>query len=331
MLSQEENGYVPTGAVERPSRRDIRREIINEKRSKNTDVLPSLADTPQDGTVSARQISHLREENRRLRRELEELQRRIVHLKETEAHLEKEIETIHHGHQLEIEQYQIHLRELMDELNQKQQALSEIEQRFQELYHSFNEAIEDEAQKMVSEAAQTLILAPDHTPAILHDVMKTLEFQVKQTEDAHVAEIMALLRQAQYKTRQLEQEVEREREGMAQERQQIIAMQNNVRLEAEKRFNTIEKRLRAQFSSQIMLLTTVVLLILSTIQLGAIKVFKLPVGWAIYGPIILCAVLAFLIPYFTAHARYYSPPKQQKKSAKKDEKRAEKKVVAAKK
>ena len=329
MLSQDDNGYVPMGAIERPTRRDIRREIINEKRNKNTDVLPSLSDSTQDGTISARQMLHLREENRRLRRELEELQRRIAQLKETETHLEKEIETIHHGHQLEIEQYQVHLRELMDELNQKQQALVEIEQRFQELYHSFNEAIEDEAQKMVSEAAQTLILAPDHTPAILRDVMKTLEFQVKQTEDEHVAQIMALLRQAQNKTRQLEQEIEREREGIAQERQKIVAMQQSVRQEAEKRFNTIEKRLRAQFSSQIMLLTTVILLALSTIQLGAVKVFKFPIEWAIYAPIILCAAAAFLIPYLSAHARYYSPPKQQKtdKAAKKDEKPAAKKAT----
>src|SRR6266700_3162078 len=164
MSSHDENGYTSTGAIARHSRRLSRQDILNEKRHRTTDVLPTIASDAPDGKLGTRQMTQLRDENRRLRRELEELQRRVVQHREAEAQLEKEIETVHTGHQLEIEQYQSHL------------------------------------------------LSPEHTPAILHDVMKTLEFQVKQTEDQHVAEIMALMRQVQRKNEQLEHELAQERD-----------------------------------------------------------------------------------------------------------------------
>src|SRR5204863_95104 len=84
---------------------------------------------------------------------------------------------------------------------------------------------------------------------ILHDVMKTLEFQVKQTEDQHVAEIMVLMRQVQRKNEQLEHQLAQEREKIAQERQKIIVQQNSVREQGELRKKTIESRLRASFTT----------------------------------------------------------------------------------
>lgn len=316
MSLHDENGYTSTGAIERHSRRLSRQDILNEKRHRTTDVLPTLDSDVPDGKLNMRHLTQLRDENRRLRRELEELQRRVVQHREAEAQLEKEIETVHVGHQLEIEQYQSHLREMMDELNQKQQALLDMERRYQELYHSFHESVEEEAGKLVSEAAQTLVLSPEHTPAILHDVMKTLEFQVKQTEDQHVAEIMALMRQAQRKNVLLEQELAQERERMAQERQKIIVQQNSVREQGELRMKTIEAGLRARFTAVVTLLTTALLFLLAMLQLVIFTYFKVSVYLALFGPIIICMLLALLFGRIGSHNRYYSPPKQQKKDDK---------------
>ncbi len=316
MSSHDENGYTSTGAIERYSRRLSRQDILNEKRHRTTDVLPTIASDAPDGKLGTRQMTQLRDENRRLRRELEELQRRVVQHREAEAQLEKEIETVHTGHQLEIEQYQSHLREMMDELNQKQQSLLDLERRYQELYHTFHESVEEEAGKLVSEAAQTLILSPEHTPAILHDVMKTLEFQVKQTEDQHVAEIMALMRQVQRKNEQLEHQLAQEQEKIAQERQKIIVQQNSVREQGELRKKTIESRLRARFTAVVTLLTTALLFLLAMFQVVAFTYLKWPMNWALFGPIVVCMLLALFFGRIGSHTRYFRPPQQQKKGDK---------------
>lgn len=316
MSLHDEHGYTSTGAIERHSRRLSRQELLNGKRHRTTDVLPTVDSDVPDGKLSLRHMTQLRDENRRLRRELEELQRRVVQHREAEAQLEKELETVHTGHQLEIEQYQSHLREMMDELNQKHQSLLDIERRYQELYHSFHESVEEEAGKLVSEAAQTLVLSPEHTPAILHDVMKTLEFQVKQTEDEHVAEIMALMRQVQHKNELLEQQLAQEQENMAQERHKIIVQQNSVREQGELREKTIETRLQARFTAVVTLLTTALLFLLATIQSVAFIYLKWPVYWALFGPIVICMVLALIFGRIGSHTRYYRPPKQQKKDNK---------------
>ena len=210
-------------SYDRYARHLNRQGILSDKRNRTTEMLPVVPGDAANGKQGARQLALLRDENRRLRHEIEALQSRLAQYSEAEEQFEQEVETIHHAHELEIEQYQSHLREMMDELKEKQQANQELEQRYQELYHSFQDAVEEEASKLVSEAAQTMILSPDHTPPLLHDVVKTLEFQVKQTEDQHVAELMAFLRQAQRKNEQLEQELARERENLFNERQKVFA------------------------------------------------------------------------------------------------------------
>jgi hypothetical protein len=124
-------------------------------------------------------------------------------------------------------QYEIRLREAFEERNQLHEINQELEQRYQELYHTFLEAVEEEAGKLVTEAAQTMVHSPKYTPPILRDVVKTLEFQVKQTEDQHVAELMALMRQAQRKNEILEMELAREREKIAAERRNLLNQQNS--------------------------------------------------------------------------------------------------------
>src|SRR5205085_9775163 len=139
---------------------------------------------------------------------------------------EKEIEATHYGHQQEIEQYQSHLREMMEERKELQESYQALQRRYQELYHdyqdTFHEAVEEEASKMVTDAARTLVLSPEHVPPLLHDVKKTVEFQIKQEEDQHIAEALYMMRQAQIKAEQLEQELAHERAQMDIERQNIV-------------------------------------------------------------------------------------------------------------
>ncbi len=299
------NGHTSIDSYERYVRHLSRQVIISEKRNRTTDVLPAIESEVPVGKLSARQASHLRDENRRLHQEVDELQRRV-------ALAEQEIATLHHAHPLEIEQYQGHLRELMEELNQKQQASQEMEQRYQELYHSFHDAVEEEAAKLVTEAAQTMVLSPDYTPPILHDVVRTLEFQVKQTEDQSVAEIMALMRQAQRKNELLEQELAQERENLANERQKTYAEQKRIREQADLRYKMIETSLRTGYAAILTILATSCLLVFALIEVTLFTYFKLSIYWSIFIPMVVCAALAFVITRFIAHARYYRPPAKKK-------------------
>jgi len=313
MTTYDTNGNLAKESYDRYARHVNRQVIISEKRNRITDVLPNVPGDVANGKLSARQFAQLRDENRRLHHEVEELQSRIAQYGEAEAHFEQEVETIHHAHQLEIEQYQSHLREMMDELNEKQQALQEMEQRYQDLYHSFQDAVEEEAGKLVTEAAQTMVLSPEHTPPILHDVVKTLEFQVKQTEDQHVAELMALMRQAQRKNQLLEQELAQERENLFNERQKVFEEQKRIREQGELRKKMIESYLRTRFAMKVASLTSAFLLLYAVIALGLAKATTLGIYWSIFLPLIVCAVLAFFITRMTTHSRYFRPPAVQKK------------------
>src|ERR1700692_2007735 len=66
--------------------------------------------------VAMRQVVQLREENRRLRQESEELRVElrtlIAEYTGLQNHYEQEVAVIHNGHQQEVEQYEQHLREL---------------------------------------------------------------------------------------------------------------------------------------------------------------------------------------------------------------------------
>ena len=313
MLTHDGNGDISKETYERYARHLSRQVILSEKRNRTTDVLPIIPGDAPASKASARQITHLRDENRRLHFEVEELQSRVGQYMEAEAQFEQEIDTIHNAHQMEIEQYQSHLREMMDELNQKQQASQEIERRYQELYHSFQDAVEEEAGKLVTEAAQTMVLSPEHTPPILHDVVKTLEFQVKQTEDQHVAELMALMRQAQRKNDMLEQELARERENLVNERQKVYDELNRLRGQDRLRKEMIASDLRTRFAGTVTWLTSAFLLVYAISVLGLYTAFKLPIYWSVFLPIAVCAVLAFIIARVASHSSYFRPSNPKKK------------------
>jgi len=256
----------------------------------------------------------MREENKRLRWDLEDMEGLLREYKNARSQLEREIASIRSSHQLEIEQYQAHLRDMMEERNQMQEVNSELERRYQELYRSFHEKVEEEASTMVSEAARTLVLSPDHTPPLLHDVVKTLEFQVKQTEDQHVAEILMLMRQAQHKAQLLEQEIANERAAIYVERQNLIKLQNGVREQAQKRYKFLDDHLRSRWVAGLTFLTTIALLVLPILQL-TFRALGLPLYIWLFLPVALCIGLAYYLAHTRVSSRAYDASKHNSQKA----------------
>ena len=288
MLSSDDTTYTSTGPIVRAPRAASRRERINEKRHRTTDML-----THSNGENGKTVVRQLREENKRLRWELDELQHLIYQHKQTQAQLEQEIETTRLRHHDVIEQYVININEMIDERNQLQEDKQVLEQRYQELYHSFHDTVEEEAAKLVEEAARTLVLSPEHTPALLRDVAKTLEFQVKQTEDQHVAELLSLMRQAQHKAELLEEELANEREKIAAERKNLLVLQNSISQQAQLRYDTIRKHLQARWTLVVTLMSAVLILFVPIFQWVFFSI-KAPLFIALFFPALICVGLAFL-------------------------------------
>src|SRR6266700_2549729 len=181
----------------------------------------------------------LREENMRLRWELSNLQ----------DQLDNELGAMHNSYQQQIVEYQNQLRDLMEDHNRMQAARIELEQR----YHNFQNAVEEEAQKMVTEAVQTVEITPEHTPFLLRDARKTIELHARQVEDQHVAQALQLMREAQRKAKQLEQELDQERRQMLAESQSVLNFQNRVREQEKLRFNAQRTRLHAQWMGTVIM------------------------------------------------------------------------------
>jgi hypothetical protein len=310
MFSPDDTDYnTSTGPIDRSTRSASRREIINEKRHRNTDMLPKINGEITNGKTSVRQITQLREENKRLRWELDERQHLIYQYRQTEAQLEQEIDNLHRIKQNEIEQYEIHLREAIEERNQLQEANQELKKRYQELDHFFHETVTEEANKMVAEAANTIVLTPEHTPSLLRDVAKTVELHVKQTEDQHIAELLSLIRQSQYKANLLEQELAIEHEKIAAERQNLLIQQSMISEQAQYRYTTIQQHLQARWTLILTLMAAVLLVLVPIFQLVFVSM-NVQLDIAIFAPVIICIGIAFLI------ARAYTNKRVQEASKK---------------
>jgi DNA repair exonuclease SbcCD ATPase subunit len=294
MFSPDDTDYnTSIGPIDRSARAANRRVIINEKRHRNTDMLPKINGEMPNGKTSARQVAQLREENKRLRWELDEHRHLIYRYRQRQAQLEQELDAIHRDNQKVIEQYEIQLREAIDECNQLYEANQELERRYQKLDYTFHETVTEEASKMVEEAAHTLVLSPEYTPPLLRDVAKTLEFQVKQTEDLHVAELLSLMRQAQHKAELLEQELANEREKIAAERQNLLVQQAKISEQAKYRYDTMQQHLRARWTLVLTLMAAALLVLVPIFQLVFVS-WKVPLDIAIFAPVLICIGAAFL-------------------------------------
>lgn len=300
MLSADETTQT-TGAIERLPRPMNHRDLLAERRQsilqqkqadKQTDNLPGLNGDGSNGKMSGRQIAQLREENKRLNANLQQL---LTEYNRLQTQLDKDTAAIHRAHQQEIEQYQSHLREMMEEHKQIQESYRQLEQRYQQLYHSFQDAVEEEAHKMVAEAAHTIQLSPEHAPALLQDVVKTVELQVKQEEDEHLARTLYLLREAQRKNKQIEEEYAREREKIVTELQNLLVLQNSARQQAQLRASIMEKRLRVLWMLKFASTTVGLLVLLVLLQSVSLAIFKWEPFTALFAPIAVCVVLAIIV------------------------------------
>ncbi|HEY3993687.1 MAG TPA: hypothetical protein VGM01_12530 [Ktedonobacteraceae bacterium] len=304
MLSSGETGYDTSGSMMRASRAASRRELLRSKRTRNTEMLPGVNEEDTHGKTPRSQIPHLRDENLSLRRELEESQAQLALYQSSLDLLDGEIETIHRDHRQEIEQYQQHLRDMMDERNQMQEVNQQWEQRYQELYQSFQDAVEEEANKLVNEAAQTLVLSPEHTPALLNGVVKTLESQVKQTEDQRTAELLAVMRQAQYKSELLEQEVARERNELANERENLRLLRESITQQAQQRYQIEQARLRARQTAGLTFIAMLMLCLLVTFE-TILYSFQLALALDLFLPLAACLALTYVVARLQTSGRLH--------------------------
>lgn len=304
MLSSDETAYDTSGSIMRASRAASRRELLRSKRTRNTEMLPGVNEEDTRGKTPRIQVSHLREENLNLRRELEEMQAQLATYQSSLDLLDGEIETIHRDHHQEIEQYQQHLREMMEERNQMQEINQQWERRYQELYHSFQDAVEEEANKMVKEAAQTLILSPEHTPALLGDVVKTLEAQMRQTEDQRTAELLAVMRQAQYKSELLEQEVAHERNELENERENLRLLRESIIQQAQQRYQIEQARLRTRWTAGLTFTSMLMLCLLVTLE-TIFYSFRLALFLDIFLPLAACLVLTYVVAHLHTTGRLH--------------------------
>lgn len=299
MFSSHQTGYDTTGSIIRNARAASRRELLKSKRARTTDMLPAL--NQGEGHAKAPRTP-LREENLHLRRDLESLQEQVNGYQESMNLLGDEIEAIHRAHQQEIEQYQQHLRDMMDERNQMQEANQHWEHRYQELYHSFQDAVEEEASKMVQEAAQTLVLSPEHTPALLGDVVRTLEAQVRQTEDQRTAELLAVMRQARYKAEVLEQEVAREREELAAEREDLRRWHESMVQQAGQRYQIEQARLRGRWTAALTLVSILLFSLMVILELVFYS-FHAALSVTLFVPLAICMVLSYIFAHLHTRGR----------------------------
>jgi len=291
-MSSSDDAIQSTGPVERVARSYNRRNSVSERRQqmlqqKQTDHLPSLGIDPPNAKIAWRQLMQLREENKRLRWELAEYGR--------------DLGTVHTNSQQEIEQLQLQLQEVTEERDHSKDAFAQLERRYQELYHTFQSEVEEEAGRMVEEAARTVVLTPGQRPSVQTDLLKTVELHVRQAEDKHTAEALYLMRQAQRKAAQLEQELATERQQIALEHQNLHNLQRSASEQAQLRKRIVTERLQARYALTLTFMTMVLLIILPIFQIIAFSLlhFKLTqlIFVALLSPLVLCVILAGIFSF----------------------------------
>ena len=311
-----------TEAIERLPRPLERRNPVERRQSllqqKHTDMLPQVTVETPPSKVAWRQVIYLREENRRLRFELEEqhaeMQQLISEYNSLQTRFEQDVAVVHSGYHQEREHYQSHLQELTGERDRLQAAQAELEHRYQDLYHSFQDAVEEEANKIVAEAARTIELSPSSAPLFFQDAMKTLELQVRQEEDKHLVEALYLKREVQ----RMANILARERAQIEEERQRLLVMQSTARQQAELRQKTLQSRLRSRWKVRTVATTIGMIILLVTLQFLFLNVAHVKlaasISFLLLLPIIICSVLALLLsgPLSRAREVYHGAPHKKK-------------------
>ncbi len=304
----------------------VRRQHILQQKQPLTPLPDSPLPASGSGRNLWRQLALLREENQQLRREVEILRAQvnpsIAPVADTggDTAVSTEIETIHRGYQQEIQQYQSHLADLMEERNRLQKEYHALESRYQDLYYNFLASVEEEAHRMVTEAARTITLSPTggETHPLLQDVVQALATHAQQLENEHVAHTLYLMREAQRKAARLEEELQRERQQLLEERQNLIAQQQSIRQQARQRYLAIQTRLQARWLLRLITVVGALLVFLLVVQLLGLSLFQVPMSppllIAVVAPVFLCPIVASLWVYLRQRIRflYHGAPHRKK-------------------
>lgn len=319
-----------TGVFERISRppnpreaHSIRRQqLLHQKQSSTASLHGNTSES--QGKAPGRQLALLREENQQLRREVETLRAQGSGTPAPRAGVsgdaDAEIESIHRGYQQEIEHYQQHLAELMDERNRQQEEYHDLERRYQDLYYNFLASVEEEAHRMVTEAARTVTLSPvgGETHPLLQDVVQTLQTHAQQLENEHVARTLYIMREAQRKAVKLEEELQRERQQLLQERQNLLAQQQSMREQARLRYQAMQTRLQARWLLRLVAAAGGLLVLLLVVQLLGLSLLHVPMSrpllLSVIAPVFLCPIVAYLFVYMRErfHFIYQGAPHKKK-------------------
>lgn len=295
----------------RAARAASRRALIQSKQARHTDQLPEIEEPRTRGKSGRLSVAdYLREENLHLRRELETLQAELETYQTGMDLLDNQIETLQHAHQQAIEQHQQQIREMMDEHNHIQEVHQQGEQRYQELEQTFQDAVEDEARKMVQEAAQTLALSPEHPPALLSDVVTILEGQFRQNEDRRSAELLAVIHQAQEKAGLLEQEIAHERAELEAERARLHQNQANFHVQAQQRYKLARSRLKARWTAGLTLVSVFLLSLMVALELILYSLHT-ALYLALFLPLIICLALSYVLARLHTAGRIHIQGKGQ--------------------
>ncbi|HEY4036004.1 MAG TPA: hypothetical protein VGL94_18760 [Ktedonobacteraceae bacterium] len=284
---------------------------------KQTDVLPSLT-LDNSATVTWWQARQFREENEYLRplpeQQRAEMQLLITEYNNLKGDFDREIASIHHKYQQEIAYQQQHLHNVIAEHNYLHDAYEKLEDRYQELFHNFQECVEEEVQRKIMEATQTVIQAPEQAPVLFQHLVKTIELQYRQEEDKYLAEALYLKREV-YRIAQL---LENERQQLKAEHQQLSAQQYSVQEQTELRQKTLQARLQARWKIVSVVTSLGFVTSLVIFQFVFLSLFHVhltaAISLSIMAPILLCIVLALVLatPVGLLRYTYLSAPHKKK-------------------
>ena len=142
---------------------------------------------------------------------------------------------------------------------------------------------------------------------MMNDAMRTVELHFRQVEDERTAEALYLMRQAQRKAKEMEQELANERQQIAVERQNIQNLHNSISEQARLRKRVVEQHLRAQYTLSLILITTTVLVLLPVFQIILLSLVRIKMTpgtyFLLFVPIVVCVLLASFFSYALSSAR----------------------------
>jgi len=311
-----------TEAFERLPRAFDRRSVVSERRQhilqqKQTDALPSLSPDTSLSRIDMRKIAPLREENRRLRGELDAFRIQNQVLSEENARLkqsfESEIAVIHDGYQHEITHYQNHLQEAISEHNLLMNEHTLLSESFADLTQNFQQTLDEE----VTKRTQTLKLEgmSESASPFSEDTIPLPETDVTlSSSDARER----ALSEARYLKREAQRVVlllEKERQELNAERQQVMALQYSIREQAQLRQKTLTGRLQARWKFATIMTSLSLLVLLVVLQFVCLSLLHFSsVTLAILLPIVVCALLTYALtfPLTMLKHLYLSLPRQKK-------------------